>query len=374
MKILIIRTFPDKLDLDSYNVQEIGLAKALVMRGNQCAVVLYHGREDDKEENYSFKENGKEYSFLIYWLKGFAFFKNGFMPSIKAILPQYDVVQVHEYDQIMSWMIYHRRLKPTVIYHGPYYHAYARGYNLKCKVFDFLFPVRGKCENIRVLTKSKMAEDFMHKKGFKNVTSVGVGVDTDNFVSKEYRHGRKQQLLYVGKIEERRNVYFLTEVYRSVRRKVPDLQLILVGNGEKGYKADFLTSIQKEMDNGEIIYKEKMQQKELSEVYENAAVFLFPSNYEIFGMVLLEAMYFGLPVVSSLNGGASMLVQNEENGYVIDKFDVNMWSNVIENILLDEEKRDRMGKNARMNVINNYTWNHLAEKFEKTYRQAIEEF
>lgn len=374
MKILIVRTFPDKLDLNTYNVQEIGLAKALTVRGNQCDIVLYNGRESSRKENYFFTEGGKGYSFVVYWVKGFAFFRNGFMPSVKGILLQYDIVQVHEYDQIMSWMIYHRKLRPTVIYHGPYYHPYARGYNLKCRVFDALFPIKGACKDIRVLTKSKMAAEFILGKGFGNVTPVGVGINVGNFDFKECRNKRKLQMLYVGKIEERRNVYFLVDVYRCVHRKIPELQLVMVGNGEKDYKDGFLDSIQKEIGCGEIIYKDKMQQKELSEVYENAALFLFPSNYEIFGMVLLEAMYFGLPVISSMNGGASMLIQNGENGYVVEEFDVDKWGRVAEGILLDEKKRDRMGERARMNVIKNYTWDHLAGKFEETYRQAIEEF
>ena len=69
MKILIVRTFPDKLDLHSYNVQEIGLARALIVHGNQCDIALYNGREKNKIESYSFKKNGKEYSFFIYWMK-----------------------------------------------------------------------------------------------------------------------------------------------------------------------------------------------------------------------------------------------------------------------------------------------------------------
>ena len=122
MKILIVRSFPDILNLNAYNVQEIGLAKALTRRGLECGIVLYNGRQKDRKERYTFSEDGKEYSFIIYWLKGFSFFKNGIMPSVFRLISQYDVIQVHEYDQILSWMLYTRMKKPTVIYHGPYYH------------------------------------------------------------------------------------------------------------------------------------------------------------------------------------------------------------------------------------------------------------
>lgn len=374
MKILIVRTFPDKLDLHSYNVQEIGLAQALVARGNQCDIVLYNGREADRRESYTFRKNGKEYSFTIYWMKGFSCFKNGFMPSVREILPEYDVIQVHEYDQIMSWQLYTRQLRPTVIYHGPYYHPYARGYNLKCRVFDTLFLPRRKHNNVRVLTKSGMAAEFIRKKGFEKIVPVGVGINTDNFSPEGSAKSVRPQLLYVGKIEERRNVYFLIEVFRKLRQNTPELQLVLVGNGEREYKEAFLNEIKKELANGDIIYKEKVQQKELPEIYGKAEVFLFTSNYEIFGMVLLEAMYFGLPVVSSMNGGASMLIEDGKNGYVIETFDLETWTQKLEDILRDRDKRARMGECAREKILRNFTWERIAEKFEAVYRQAVEEF
>ena len=374
MKILIVRTFPDKLDLHSYNVQEIGLAQALVARGNQCDIVLYNGREADRRESYTFRKNGKEYSFTIYWMKGFSCFKNGFMPSVREILPEYDVIQVHEYDQIMSWQLYTRQLRPTVIYHGPYYHPYARGYNLKCRVFDTLFLPRRKHNNVRVLTKSGMAAEFIRKKGFEKIVPVGVGINTDNFSPEGCGKSVRPQLLYVGKIEERRNVYFLIEVFRKLRQNTPELQLVLVGNGEREYKEAFLNEIKKELANGDIIYKEKVQQKELPEIYGKAEVFLFTSNYEIFGMVLLEAMYFGLPVVSSMNGGASMLIEDGKNGYVIETFDLETWTQKLEDILGDRDKRARMGESAREKILRNFTWERIAEKFEAVYRQAVEEF
>ena len=120
IKVLIIRPFPDVLDVNTYNVQEIGLAKALAFKGLDCGIILYNGKNTNRIETYKFDRDGSYYSFKIYWLKGISFFKNGFMPSAFEIIEKYDVIQVHEYDQIFSWMIYSKLKKPTVIYHGPY--------------------------------------------------------------------------------------------------------------------------------------------------------------------------------------------------------------------------------------------------------------
>jgi len=377
MKILIVRTFPDILNLNSYNVQEVGLAKALTVKGYQCDIVLYGGKQADHADPYSFEQEGKEYSFTIYWLKGYAFFKNGYMPSVKKLVENYDVIQVHEYDQIQSHTIYNRCKKPVVIYHGPYYHPYAKGYNFKCKIFDMFFLHGKHYQNVPALTKSILAKEFLESKGFRNVKTVGVGLDDGNFADPEQTGeliSKPEEgvfrMLYVGKIEDRRNVYFLVEVFRKLLSKNPKLELVIIGNGEDGYTREFLSSIEKERKEGTIIYLQKAAQSQLADIYKSADLFLFTSNYEIFGMVLLEAMYFGLPVISSRNGGSVTLIKQGENGFVMDGFVVNEWMEKIEELLSDKTKCKEMSQTAQRTIKEKYLWNRLADRFIETYQQA----
>lgn len=390
MKILIVRTFPDILNLNSYNVQEIGLAKALTLKGHQCDIVLYNGKHADRRDPYLFEHDGKKYRFTIYWLKGVFFLKNGFMPSVKKIISDYDVIQVHEYDQIMSWELYTRPQKPTVIYHGPYYGEYAKGYNLKCRIFDHLFLQRRNYKDVVALTKSKLATEFLVDKGFRHVITVGVGINTDNFedcglvkkheiesegdfAPKEVVCGNKN-LLYVGKIEERRNVYFLIEVFRKLHKEDPAFKLTLIGSGDKEYKERFLKFIEPELTQRNIIYKEKATQKELAEYYKQADLFIFTSNYEIFGMVLLEAMYFGVPVISSVNGGSTTLIHNGYNGYILERFDEKKWVECILSVMKDKEEWKSLSMHAKETIRLHYTWDALADKFLDAYELAIKEF
>lgn len=405
MKILIVRTFPDVLKIDSYNVQEIGLARALTMRGHQCDIVLYNGENEDRTQRYTFEKNGIEYNFDIFWMKGKAFFKNGFMPGVKKLIPDYDVIQVHEYDQIMSWQLYTKPRKPTVLYHGPYQHPYTRGYNLKCKVFDLLFLPWRRRKDVYALTKSELAADFLKGKGFEKVIPVGVGINVDNFtrkfeevckidadinrlqdsalsnsaltktVVKEKEIERnKFRILYVGKIEERRNVYFLIDVFRKLQGMYGNLELVLIGDGEKEYKEAFLESIKAELESGTITHITKLAQNELPAYYASSDMFLFTTNYDIFGMVLLEAMYYGLPVVSTMNGGASMLIRNDVNGYVLDEFDLKMWTEKISGLIQDADKRKQMGMVAHQTIEEGFTWESMAEKFETVYEKAIQDY
>ena len=382
MKVLIVRTFPDILDLNTYNVQEIGLAKALVCKGIICGVVLYAGHNKDREETYEFERDGKSYSFTIYWLRGWEFFKNGFMPSVYRILKEYDILQVHEYDQIFSWMLYSRLKLPTVIYHGPYFHEYARGYNLKCRIFDALFLYRRQYGHVVALTKSELAADFLRKKGFINVQAVGVGVDREQFLLKTgenitcriEKDTSRFRLLYVGKIEERRNVYFLIELFEILKRREEKIQLVLVGSGEKEYTKTFLENIRSWIDSGDILYYEKASQKELALIYQRCDMFVFTSNYEIFGMVLLESMFFGLPVISSMNGGASVLIRDGVNGYIMDCFDIEKWVEKIMLLVKDQNQCAEMGKKAHETIEKYFLWERLADQFLNAYNEAKKQY
>ena len=381
MKILIVRTFPTIMDLNTYNIQEIGLAKALTVRGHECGIVLYNGKCSDSLENFVFKRENKQYKIKIYWLKGYSIYKNGFMPSLKKIVPEYDVIQANEYDQISSWLLYTKQKKPTVIYHGPYYHEYAKGYNIKCKVFDSTFLKLRRYKDVITLTKSEPASEFIRSKGFINVYTVGVGIDENNFCQGEdtincpiETDESKFRLLYIGKIEERRNVFFLIEVFEKLASVYGDMQLIIVGGGEMEYVEKFKEKIKYLKELKKVIYIPRASQKEVALIYQNCDLFVFPSNYEIFGMVLLEAMYFSTPVISSSNGGASVLIDDGVNGYIIDTFEIDKWIQKIDMLKKNTELFTAMKENAHKKIFDKFLWDKLADSFIEGYDKAIEQY
>lgn len=99
-------------------------------------------------------------------------------------------------------------------------------------------------------------------------------------------------------------------------------------------------------------------------------MFVLPTKYEIFGMVILEAMFFGLPVVTTLNGGSSTLIDNEKNGF-IKEFNVKEWEKSIIDIIDNEDYKAKIGTEARKKIVNEYTWKVLSKKFIKKYNEAI---
>ncbi len=174
MKILIVRLFPYEIDITNYNVQEIGLAKALIKKGNQCDIVLFT-KTRTKIEKLKV-ENGE---INIFWMKALNFFKNGiYGKELLELTKKYDIVQSSEYDQLYNLKLLKKIPEKLVIYHGPYYSKFNRLYNLKCKFFDAIF-LNKKYKKVTFITKSNLATEFLKSKGFENVTTVGVGLDIE---------------------------------------------------------------------------------------------------------------------------------------------------------------------------------------------------
>lgn len=370
MKILIVRTFPSIMNIAHYNVQEIGLAKALVREGHECGIVFYNGFHKSRVEEIAV--DGTDGKVRVYWLRGLNLAKNGVFFGLSAIAKRYDVIQVHEYDQLTSWWYYSFRKQPVVIYHGPYDCEFNRGYNLKCKIFDHTFLKLCRRKNVMCLTKSPLAAEFLQKRGFHNVHSVGVGLDTTVYEAEKEQKTESAglRLLYVGKIEERRNVYFIEKIMRSLM-EYPDITLTMVGNGDADYVQTYLKVIDDLIQAGKIRHIPAVKQQDMGEVYSSHDVLLFPTNYDIFGMVLLEAMYCGMTCISSVNGGASCLIRDGENGIIIEEFDVQQWKNTVLELTADRIKLSEMKVNAGESIRENATWQTIAKEFLKYYKMCM---
>lgn len=379
MKILILRTTPNKMNLKNYNLQEFGLAKALIRKGHQCDVGYYCGKEKDHVQEIPFDDDK---ILKVLWLRGFGAMYEGIYPSLGKYARDYDIIQVGGYVGLTScWLNIFEKNK-TVNYNGLYYCEDNVGDIKKAKLFDKTLLKLQNRKSMVVATKSVLATDYLREKGIEDVTTIGVGLDLDNLVcstdeiqTNEFTDIVKnsafsKKLLYIGVLEERRNITFLLETFKETSEKIAAIGLVLIGKGKPEYVSMCMRKIEELGIKDKVIYKESLEQKYMPAIYQACDAFLLPTRYEIFGMVLLEAMYYGLPVFTTYNGGSSTLM-NERNGVVIDVFDVNEWSRKIIQILVDKNRCREIGENAHKTIAEGYTWDVLADKFLKVYEKRL---
>lgn len=365
-KILYVRSAPYLLSFSNYNLQEVGLGKAFCRKGHDFDI-LYYAKENLDQMVPC--EGGK---LRILWRKGLKVLRTGLYPSIlnKAFLQQYDTVIMSEYNQFMSVLVTSMH-KNVYLYNGPYYNMF---------ILPFMEPVYAKlfCRQLngkmkKVFCKTKMAAEYIREKGITNTAVVGVGLDPEKFEAETQineqtkallsRMENHRNLLYVGSISQRKNVALLLKAFALLKQQPEyrDVQLVLVGKGSDSYFTQCKALVDPAWEQ-DVVFCSFIENAQLKFIYKQADIFLLPSLEEIFGMVLLEAMYFGTPTVASHTAGSETLICNGETGIIVEDFEPDSWANVLADLLSDPQKTARLGKNAEQSIREHFMWDGIAEK------------
>ena len=168
-------------------------------------------------------------------------------------------------------------------------------------------------------------------------------------------------ILYVGSLSDRKNYPFLLKIYQRLLEERSDIKFVMIGKGKAKYVNKYMNMLPEKVKNG-IYDVSQIDNAQLKYVYPLAKAFLLPSKLEIFGMVLLESMYLGSPVVTSRNGGSTTLIEGKNTGIIVSEFDVEKWVKAVEKYIDDEEYSSATTRRAKELIANEYNWNVLAKK------------
>lgn len=373
MNVLIIRTAATVVDPSDYNLQEIGLARALTRKGHKCGIVYY----TDKDPHRDLIDTGSG-QIVLHWLRGRAVAGDALFPGLDELLKNYDVVQVAEYDRLQSVQLYAHRHN-VVVYHGPYRMPLeiTNGtlHRAKSFLFDSVYSRRSRNAGVHVLAKSDLATELLKQKGFGLASTVGVGLDPELFTKRVEAHitTSRYNLLSIGRFDRNKNTLFLLEVFEQIIRRLENVHLFLIGTGSDTYAGQVLKRIEEPCFDDKLTYIPRVSQSEIGAYYEASDLFLLPSIYEIFGMVLLEAGWFGCPCVTSKNGGSLTLSKGCDIGSVLENFDSEVWADAICELLLDEDRRSLISVKLGQHVRENWTWDALADRFIEEYESVLDE-
>lgn len=380
-KILLIRATPNDLDINGYNVQQVGLGKVFVQMGYDYDFITFK-KDGRKCKEYVFFEEGGHRAKVIEKPRH-RFFRWGinFEIAKKEFLNQYDLIICQEYYQLQSYLC-SKASDKVVLYSGPYYNIFMPKWF--SPLYDtFIGPKLNKQVNYKFV-KSVLAERFLAEKGYTNLHNIGVGLDTSRFDDEHSIKPETQELidfmkknrciLYVGALSDRKNVPFLLKTYEKVLKDAPDVKFVMIGKSvinpwkkligkkDEDYEKECMSQIPQEVKDG-ILRIQRIENPQLKYIYPLAKAFLLPSKLEIFGMVLLEAMYLGTPVVTSYNGGSMTLIDGRETGQVVSAFDAGKWAEAIMKYLNDPDYTAFITRNASELIRAEYKWPVIAKKF-----------
>lgn len=106
--------------------------------------------------------------------------------------------------------------------------------------------------------------------------------------------------------------------------------------------------------------------------YRAADLFVMPSRYELFGIVMLEAMASGVPVIATKFGGPPDVIANGEDGQLVDPTDIDAFAEAIVDLISNSRKREKMGEAARQKIEERFRWEKLATRHQQIYNHDLQ--
>lgn len=220
------------------------------------------------------------------------------------------------------------------------------------------------------LATSRAMQMDLQERGIRRVGLWRRGVDTEFFhpdrASQQMRarltqgHPEDKLLLYVGRLSAEKEI----ERCRSVLGEVPGLRLALVGDGpHRGKLEEYFAGTP-------TYFAGFLRGEELAAAFASADVFFLPSKTETLGLVLMEAMASGCPVVAAAAGGILDIVQNGITGHLYDPGKPSSAIPLIRQLLQDPVHRERMRQQARLDA-ERWGWSEATRQLEQLYRHVV---
>lgn len=220
----------------------------------------------------------------------------------------------------------------------------------------------------KIVTVSKTTQKRLYdlNLGLKNIEIVNPGLDVDKLPDNyKKRFPDKLKFLFIGTLEERKGLIYLIEALSLLNEKDFELNVI----GETSNSTEYLNLIKDKIKSKNLTEKinfiGKVDRKELKSYFLNSSIFLFPSLWEGYGMVVAEAMAYGLPVIASKIPAITELIDHNVNGILVDVKRPELIFEKI-NILLSEiGLSEKISNNAILKSKKFPDWNQISERIYK---------
>ena len=290
-------------------------------------------------------------------------------PKVRALLrkEQFDVIHLHEpMAPILPLCVLEFSDSVNV---GTFHASYARQH-----LYRITHPIIKRWQqrlhgNIAV---SPAARRYVNNAFPGDYEIIPNGIDFKHFSTDvapmpQYQDG-KINILFVGRLEKRKGLRYLLEAYGKLKWDLPNIRLIVVGPGNPDKESYRVMSSQNLQD---VEFVGRVSYDDLPRYYASADIFCSPATgAESFGIVLLEAMSAGKPVVASDIEGFRGVMTHGEQGLLVPKKDSNALAEALGMLARDPELRRKLGGNGNR-LAEEYRWEVVAGRVEAYYNTCL---
>ena len=218
-----------------------------------------------------------------------------------------------------------------------------------------------------VTTPSIAMKKELKKNGIKKVTFLSNGVDIEKFKKiKSKKNGNV--ILHVGRIGYEKNIDIILKAFHELFKTNKKVRLVIAG---KGPALESLVSLSKQLGMSKNVeFLGAIDHDKLPRLYSSADVFVTASTVETEGLVILEAMASGLPIVGVNKLAIPYIVKNGRNGFLVKVGDYQKISESINKLLKNEKLRVNFGRESQK-LVKDFSLGNIIKKLEKIYCSLI---
>lgn len=226
----------------------------------------------------------------------------------------------------------------------------------------------------RVVAVSHFTKRVVHEQyqvPLKNISVVHNGIPLHKTPTQFDFHELKKHkkiVLFMGRITMQKGPEYFIQLAKKVTDRDPNVLFVMVGSGDMEKKCIELSA--RYNLTGKILFSSFLRGKDVDRAYQLADLFVMPSVAEPFGIVALEAVQNGTPVLVSRQSGVAEVTQNMS---VVNFWDIDHMANETLTVLHNHDLRNHRIHHGKKE-LENLTWGHSAAKLKQVYQEVIEEF
>lgn len=295
--------------------------------------------------------------------------------KLKKVLAEEDFDIIHYQEPAMPMLPAQILMLSDVPSVGTF-HAAPAGFVYKFPVSSLLKQMTKPILNAldRVIAVSSVPGNHLKQFCSKKIHIVPNGIDL-NFFSpdvkpyKKYLDG-KVNIFFMGRLDERKGVSYLLKAYRRLRKKVKNVRLIIGGKGSEYEKIKKYVKRKKLQDVDLLGY---VEEKDKPRFYASCDIFCSPATEgESFGIVLVEGMAHGKPVIGGNNPGYRSVLKGRGGLLVVNPKNVARFAEKLEILCYDKELREFFGEWG-LKEAKQYAWPTVAKQIEDLYQKVLED-
>jgi glycosyltransferase involved in cell wall biosynthesis len=257
--------------------------------------------------------------------------------------------------------------------------CFFRGWDPKCELlirhrFARLFKCVFSCADAFIVLgatfKQKIIEFGIQKQTYLESTLFDDEIECQDFTLQQARGSGKGRILFLSRLDHGKGVMESLYAFEQLQVKIPSVEMTVAGDGPlKAASEQYVET--KQLNNVE--FTGHISGKDKDQAFKNADVYLFTSHHEGMPNSVLEAMAYGLPVVTSAVGGLKDFFEHNRMGKVIDPSDPSGICRALEELLGDPESRNEIGKYNCYYAHKHFAASSVAKRLVKIYEQVIDQ-